>query len=221
MTRLAIFAGIFARGHGRPRFFALTAIALALSTLCGCDAGSDLLSASLPSASGWTRVPTREWLLNEGLGPANIAYCEVPSCPRPTVVATFAAEGEEANRLARALADPKSLLKAQRVKVAVARDPRAKSTPSADKPKSREKAERIEADGLSGYRVTLLPEVSDGHEAYVVVLAAREGGTLNAALAVTTDADAALQAARAAAKSFARPGREAPKGEKPIEEIAR
>jgi len=194
-------------------------MALALSTLCACNAGSDLLG--LPSASGWTRVPTRDWLLNEGLGPANIAYCEMPSCPRPTVVATFAVEGEEAKRLSLALADPKSLLKAQRVKVAVARDPRFKSKPVSDKPKSREKAERIEADGLSGYRVPLLPEVADGHEAYVVVLTAREGETLKAALAVTTDADAALQAARAAAKSFAHLSPEAPKGEKPIEEIAK
>ena len=81
------------------------------------------------------------------------------------------------------------------MKVATARDPKVKSKPASDKPKSREKAERIEADGLSGYRVTLLPEVADGHEAYVVVLTAREGETLKAALAVTTDADAALQAA--------------------------
>ena len=93
-------------------------MALALSTLCACDAGSDPLGGGLLSASGWTRVPTREWLLNEGLGPANIAYCEMPSCPRPTVVATFAAEGEEAKRLSLALADPKSLLKAERVKIA-------------------------------------------------------------------------------------------------------
>lgn len=164
-------------------------------------------------------MPTREWLLNEGLGPASIAYCEVPSCSRPTVVATFAADGEEAKRLARALADPKSFLKAERVKVAVARDPKVKAKTESSKPKSREKAERIEADGLAGYRVTLVPEVPDGHAAYVVVLTAREGETLKAALAVTTDADAALQAARAAAKSFASP--ETPKGEKPIEEIAK
>jgi hypothetical protein len=196
-------------------------MALALSTLCACNAASDLLGAGLPSASGWTRVPTRDWLLNEGLGPANIAYCEMPSCPRPTVVATFAVEGEEAKRLSLALADPRSLLKAERVKVATARDPKVKSKPASDKPKSREKAERIEADGLSGYRVTLLPEVADGHEAYVVVLTAREGEMLKAALAVTTDADAALQAARAAAKSFAHLSPEAPKGEKPIEEIAK
>ena len=167
-------------------------------------------------------MPTREWLLNEGFGPANIAYCEVPSCPRPIVVATFAAEGEEARILSRALADPKALLKAERFKVATARDPRLKSKPaSADKPKSREKAERIEADGLTGYRVTLTPEVADGHEAYVVVLAAREGETLKAALAVTTDADAAFQAARAAAKSFVHGTQEAPPRQKPVEEIAK
>jgi hypothetical protein len=196
-------------------------MALALSSLGACEAGSDLLSLGLAPASGWTRLPTREWLLNEGLGPANIAYCEVPSCPRPTVVATFAAEGEEAARLSRALADPKALLKAERYKVATARDPRLKSKPAAEKPKSREKAERIEADGFSGYRVTLTPEVADGHEAYAVVLTAREGDKLQAALAVTTDPDAALQAAEAAAKTFARGSQEAPPRQKPVEEIAK
>ena len=129
MTSLTCFAHDFARGRRRPRFYALAAMALALSALCACNAGSDLLGAGLPSASGWTRVPTREWLLNEGLGPANIAYCEMPSCPRPTVVATFAVEGEEAKRLSLALADPRSLLKAERVKVATARDPRSRASP--------------------------------------------------------------------------------------------
>ena len=194
--------------------------ALALLSLCACEAGSGLLSGALPTASGWTRLPTREWLLNEGLGPANIAYCEVPSCPRPTVVATFAAEGEEANRLARALADPKALLKAQRYEVATARDPRVKSKPAPEGPKSREKVERIEADGFAGYRVTLSPSVADGHEAYAVVLAAHEGERLEAALAVTTDPDAALQAAKAAAKTFVH-GQEPPPGQKPAEEIAK
>ncbi|MBV8428000.1 MAG: hypothetical protein JOZ88_12230 [Hyphomicrobiales bacterium] len=212
----------FARGRHRPRFCVLAAATLALLCLCGCESGSDFMGAGIPSASGWTRLPTREWLLNEGLGPANIAYCEVPSCPRPTVVATFAAQGEEARRLSRALADPKALLKAERYKVATARDPRFKTKPaSAEKPKSREKAERIEADGLAGYRVTLVPEVADGHEAFVVVLAAREGETLKAALAVTTDADAALQAARAAAKTFAHGPQEPPPVQKPAEEIAK
>ncbi|MBV9111269.1 MAG: hypothetical protein JOY67_00445 [Hyphomicrobiales bacterium] len=215
------FAKPFARERRRPRFCTVAAIALALSSLCACEAGTDLLGAGVTSASGWTRLPTREWLLNEGLGPANIAYCEVPSCPRPTVVATFAAEGEEAKRLSRALADPKALLKAERFKVATARDPRLKSKPALDKPKSREKAERIEADGFTGYRVTLTPEVADGHEAYAVVLSAREGEKLQAALAVTTDPDAALQAAEAAARSFGHGSNEAPPRQRPVEEIAK
>ncbi|MBV9518616.1 MAG: hypothetical protein JO068_10885 [Hyphomicrobiales bacterium] len=220
MTSLAVFAKPCLRGPRRPHFCALGVLALALSSLCACEAGSDLLSASLPSTSGWTRLPTREWLLNEGLGPANIAYCEVPSCPRPTVVATFAADGEEAKRLSRALADPKALLKAERFKVATARDPRLKSKPAPEKRKSREKAERIEADGFTGYRVTLTPEVADGHEAYAVVLTARAGEKLEAALAVTTDPDAALQAAEAAARTFRGP-QEAPPPQKPVEEIAK
>ncbi len=47
----------------------------------------------------------------------------------------------------------------------------------------------------------------------MVVLTAREGDTLKAALAVTTDADAALQAAQAAAEASPALSPEAPQGE--------
>jgi hypothetical protein len=173
-----------------------------LVLLAGC-AGFDTGIAGLPAASGWRRLPVHDWLLNEGLGPAKIVYCEVPSCPRPAVVATFSAEGEAAARLLRALSDPKSLLAAKRVEVATARDPRVKSKIGKEKPRSREEAERIEADGFAGYRVTLRPATADGHPAFAVVLSKRYDDKVKAALAVTTDPDAALQEARTAAKTFA------------------
>jgi hypothetical protein len=222
VIRLAVPAPFFEGGRKRSRFPAFRAMtaAFALSALCACDASFDLGSPGL-RAAGWARLPTHDWLLNEGLGPANIIYCEVPSCPRPSVVATFSAEGEEGRRLLRALADPRSLLQAKRLPVATARDPRFKAKPSKEKPKSREKAERIEADGLAGYRVTLSPEAADGHEAYAVVLTARDGDKVRAALAVTTDPGAALDEARAAAKSFTGDADRSPPGENAIEQIAK
>lgn len=195
-------------------------MALAFAPLAGC-AGFDAGIAGLPAASGWAPLPTHDWLLNEGLGPAKIVYCEVPTCPRPAVVATFSAEGEEAGRLLRALADPTALLRAKRVTVATARDPRQKSNPTKEKPKSREAAERIEADGFAGYRVTLSPEIAGGHQAYAVVLTARDGDKVRAALAVTTDPDAALEEARAAAKTFTGEADGAARRNNAIEQIAK
>jgi hypothetical protein len=156
----------------------------------------------LPAASGWRPLPLSSWLLNEGFGPATIVYCQAPSCAQPSVVATFEAQGESAQRLERALADPKALLLAKRVEVATARDPRFKRKVAAGKPKSSEHAERIEADGLRGYKITLSPDIPGGHQAYVVVLARRADEVVKVALAVATDPEAALQEARAAAKTF-------------------
>ncbi len=124
-----MFVHDFARGRRRPRFPALAAMALALSTLCACNAGSDLwggLPLRLRMDAGADNVKIA--VEQQGFGPANIAYCEMPSCPRPTVVATFAVR-RRGEGLSLALADPKSLLKAERVKFATARDPSPRASP--------------------------------------------------------------------------------------------
>ncbi|MFI5013290.1 MAG: hypothetical protein ACHQAY_13185 [Hyphomicrobiales bacterium] len=189
------------RGRRRPRFRVALAILASLTLLSAC-AGFGSGIAELPATSGWQRLPVRSWLLNEGFGAATIVYCPAQSCARPAMVATFSAEGETALRLMRSLADPKALLLAKRVEVAVARDPRFKRKAASEKPKSSEHAEPVAADGLSGYRVTLSSDVAGGHVAYAVVLAKRDADAVKVALAVTTDPDAALQDARAAARTF-------------------
>ncbi|SEB90866.1 hypothetical protein SAMN05444161_0122 [Rhizobiales bacterium GAS191] len=176
--------------------------ATGLLALCASCSTFDTGIGDLPSGSGWRRLPTHKWLLNDGFGKANIIYCPPASCAHPAVVATFEAQGEMATRLLRALANPKSLLAAKRFEVATARDPRFKRKPEKTPRKSSEQAEPVEADGIAGYRVTLSPKEADGHAAYAVVLAKREGDTVKAALAVTVDPQAALQQARAAAKTF-------------------
>ena len=67
----------------------------------------------------------------------------------------------------------------------------------------------------------LATEAADGHEAYAVVLTARDGDKVRAALAVTTDPGAALDEARAAAKSFTGDADRSPPGENAIEQIAK
>jgi hypothetical protein len=162
------------------------------------EAGIDLL----PSPSGWQSLPLRGWVLNEGLGPVRIAYCPAPRCAEPSVVATVAAQGEEARRLERALANPKTLFTAKRVEVATARDPRLKRSPAKTASGSAEHAERFQIDGLTGYRITISPKGADGHAAYAVVLAKHEDDAVKIAFAVSTNPDTALQAGRAAALSF-------------------
>jgi hypothetical protein len=162
------------------------------------EAGFDLL----PSASGWRSLPLRSWVLNDGLGPVTLTYCPAPRCAEPSVVATVVARGDEAQRFERALADSKTLFMAKRFEVARARDPRSRRSAKSSRPPSSEQAERLEIDGLKGYRVALTPKSGEGHAAYAVVLAKREDGALKIAFAVSTTADAALQESRAAAKSF-------------------
>jgi hypothetical protein len=178
------------------------ACGMPLILLAACvelEAGMDLL----PSASGWRSLPLRSWVMNDGLGPAAITYCPQPRCADPSVVATLVAQGDEARRLERALASPRTLLMAKRFEVARARDPRLKHLPKTPREeRSSERAERLEIDGLRGYRVALTPKSGDGHAAYAVVLAKHEDGRFKVAFAVSTSPDAALEQSRAAAKSF-------------------
>jgi hypothetical protein len=162
------------------------------------EEGFDLL----PSASGWRALPLRGWVLNEGLGPVVISYCPTPRCTEPSVVATVIAQGEDATRLERALASPKTLFMAKRFEIATARDPRLKHMRKISSPLGSEHAERLDIDGLKGYRVTLAPNSAEGHPAYAVVLAKREDGVLKVAFAVSTNPDSALEQGRGAAKSF-------------------
>lgn len=201
MIGRAVIVEPIERGRWRPRFRAAAALVASLALLSACVGfGSGI--AELPASSGWQRLPIRNWLLNEGFGPATIVYCPVPLCAQPAMVATFSVQGEMAVRLMHTLADPKALLEAKRVEAATARDPRFKRKAARQKPKSSEHAERVEADGLTGYRVTLSPDIAGGHAAYAVVLARHDDDVAKIALAVTTDPDAALQEARAAAKTF-------------------
>jgi hypothetical protein len=190
------------RGRSRPRFRASgLAASVVLLALAGCG-GYELGLPDLPSIAGWQQLPLRNWVMNEELGPARIVYCQPRFCVRPAVVATLTAQGQEATRLMRSLADPQALLRAKRYEVAVARDPRFKRKTTDSPRKSGAHAEPIEAGGLKGYRVTLSPSIAGGHAAYAVVLARPEADRAQVALAITTDPDAALQEALAAAKSF-------------------
>jgi len=190
------------RGRGRPRFrLGLAIAATTLALLAGCG-GYGLGLPELPAIDGWRQLPLRNWLMNDELGPARIVYCPPQSCQRPGVVATLTAEGEEATRLMRSLADPQALMRAKRYEIQVARDPHSKRKTTTSPRKSNARVEPVEADGLKGYRVILSPRIAGGHVAYAVVLGRREADRAVAALAVTTDPDAALEEARAAAKSL-------------------
>ena len=190
------------RGRSRPRFRADVVVAtVALALLAGCG-GYGLGLPELPAIAGWQQLPLRKWVINDDLGPAQIVYCPSRTCGRPAMVATLTAQGEEATRLMRSLADPQALMRAKRYEIEVARDPRLTHKPKSAPRKSIARAEPVEADGLKGYRVILSPKIAGGHVAYAVVLARREADRAMAAIAVTTDPDAALQQARAAAKSF-------------------
>jgi hypothetical protein len=185
----------------RRRLRIAGAFAASLVLLAACvdfAPGVDLL----PSASGWQSLPIRGWLMNEGFGPVTIVYCGPSRCAEPSVVATFVAEGETALRLEHALETPKTLLMAKRYEVEKARDPRFKRKPASERRKSSEHVERLAADGLDGYKVTLASEIAGGHPAYAVVLARRADGIVKVAFAVSTDPDTALQEARAAAKKL-------------------
>jgi hypothetical protein len=180
----------------------VAALAATLLLVSACIYYGDDI-ALLPSGSSWRPLPLRRWILNDGLGPVTIVYCDRSSCAAPSVAATFEAHGDTARQLELALADPRSLLKAKRYEVQVARDPRLKTKPKETERKSSEAAEPLEADGLKGYRVALTPKIDGGHPAYAVVLMKRgPDSVVKAALGVSADPDLALQGAKAAAKTF-------------------
>jgi len=189
-------------GRRRSGILAAAALAFSVALLSACIEEEGPGIALLPASSGWQSLPLGSWLLNQGLGPVTIVYCGPSRCGKPSVAATFEAEGETASRLEQALADPKSLLMAKRFEVATARDPRSKRKAADGKRKSSEHVERLAADGIDGYRVTLSPEIAGGHAAFAVVLARREKGMVKVAFAVSTDPDTSVEEARAAANSF-------------------
>jgi hypothetical protein len=180
------------------RVAVLAAVLVSLSACVDFGTGLDLL----PSPSGWQNLPIRSWLLNDGLGPVTIIYCRPTRCEKPSVIATIEAKGEVARRLEKALASPGTLLAARHVEAATARDPRFRRKPKPSQRASSEKAERVKAGALEGYRVTLAPEIEGGRTAYAVVLAERLAGSIKIAFAISMDPDTAMQGAKTAAQGF-------------------
>ena len=171
---------------------------LSLLTACSNHFGPGL--AELAADRGWQPLPIGSWVVNDGLEPRTIVYCAGAPCLRPAVAALIAVEGRKADEFERGLAtDPARLAREFSKPVDAAKG--AKPRPAAAKIKSTTSVSRFDGGGPSGLLVEIRGKGSTGLLAATAILYGREAGKLVMAIAVSNDAEAAQNYARAAWRS--------------------
>ncbi|WP_186419836.1 hypothetical protein [Bosea sp. CS1GBMeth4] len=166
----------------------LGALALAAVLIAGCADHFGPGLVQLAAGRGWEPLPIRNWVVNDGISPKAIVYCTPQDCQRPGVAALLTFEGREATDMARTLAlDPARLARE------FSKRPKAKQ---AGKPKSTTTVSRFRQDGADGILVEIRAR-DGGRLAATAILYARRGDALTMAIAVTDEAQAAKDFARA------------------------
>lgn len=187
MSTAAFETMMTGRGRLRSRLrFGAAALALVLIAGCADHFGPGLVQ--LAAGRGWEPLPIRNWVVNDGISPKAMVFCTPQDCQRPGVAALLTVEGREAADMARALAlDPARLARE------FSKRPKAKQT---GKPKSTTTVSRFRLDGADGILVEIRAR-DGGRLAATAILYARRGDTLAMAIAVTDEAQAAQDFARA------------------------
>lgn len=176
-------------GRGRLRSrLRLGALALAALLTAGCADHFGPGLVQLAAGRGWEPLPIRNWVVNDGISPKAMVYCTPQDCQRPGVAALLTFEGREAADMVKALAlDPARLARE------FSKRPKAKQ---AGKPKSTTTVSRFRQDGADGILVEIRAR-DGGRLAATAILYARRNDTLAMAIAVTDEAQAAQDFARA------------------------
>lgn len=182
----------------------LAALVCGLSLLSACSRHFGPGLAELAADRGWRPLPIASWVVNEGLDPRSIVYCLGEPCLRPGMAALIAAEDGRADELERALAADPARLAREFSKAAPARGSKSKDSkakPAAKPVKSTTRVERYTSEGARGLLVEIRGEGETGKLAATAILYGREAGRLVMAVAVSNDAEAAQNYARAAWRS--------------------
>lgn len=190
MTAAAADRALAGRGRLRSRLrFGASALALLLLAGCADHFGPGLVQ--LAAGRGWEPLPIRNWVVNDGVVPKAIVYCPPEDCVRPGVAALLTLEGREAVEMEKALAlDPARLARefSKRSEGAKRKQPA--------KPASVTTVSRFKLDGASGILVEI--RAREGERlAATAILYARKDKALAMAIAVTNEAQAARDYARA------------------------
>lgn len=205
MSPVSGVSHISKREPSRSRF-RVSALAGAALLLAGCSSQFGIGFAELAADRGWQPLPIGHWVLNDGLSAKAMAICPRESCTRQGFAALIALEGREADALERTLAtDPTRLARdfakpptpADKASTKAAAKTTARSA-RPDAPKSATSVTRYTDGDANGLLVEIRALGDSGKRAVTAILSARSGTTLNVAIGVSTDPDAARTQARAA-----------------------
>lgn len=178
------------RGRLRSRLrFGVPALVLLLLAGCADHFGPGLVQ--LAAGRGWEPLPIKNWVVNDGVVPKAIVYCPPEDCVRPGVAALLSFDGREAAEMEKALAlDPARLARE------FSKRADAKKAKQPAKPASTTTVSRFKLDGANGILVEI--RAREGERlAATAILYARKDKALAMAIAVTNEAQAARDYARA------------------------
>lgn len=153
----------------------------------------------VPSGDPWAALPLKRWIGEGRIAPEAVAGCWTADCPSRLAVGVFRASGEEAEALARVLADPERLARVLR------NPPPPRAGPArARKPEARvpiEVSAAPLAEGAArGFLVTLARRDGSRPPVHGAAFGARDADGLGVVIAVGERADAVERAARRAAR---------------------
>ena len=174
-----------ARLSRRPAKAAIAAaLALVVAACAELHTVADVVFPStvpgLPAEGGWTSLPLRRWLTEEGIEPVAISACM--DCPEPAVAGLFRARGADAARLRAASGDPAALV------AALTRAPGGR----AKRPgmRARVAAEAAQEGGRPGYLVRLSRQDGSRRAAGYVATVEQAGATQVLVIVATSEASA-------------------------------
>ena len=182
----------------------LAALLGGLSLLTACSNHFGFGLAELAADRGWQPLPIGSWVVNDGIEARTIVYCAGEHCLRPAVAALIVAEGRRADEFERGLATDPARLAREFSKPANSGGTAkgtAKSRPAAATIKSTTSVSRFDGGGPPGLLVEIRGKGETGLLAATAILHGREAGKLVMAIAVSNDAEAAQNYARAAWRS--------------------
>jgi hypothetical protein len=173
--------------------------------LTGCSNQFGYGITELPADRGWTPLPIGHWVLNDGISAKAMSICPRQDCTRQGFAALIALDGPEADALERTLATDPARLARDFAKTTKTTEAAKKTAGAATKPRSAPTKPRstthvdryVEADA-NGLLVEIRALDDSGKRAFTAILSRRSGATLNVAIGVSTDTDAARRQALAA-----------------------
>lgn len=179
------------RASGRGLLAAGAAAGILMSTLAGClDVGLISEVAFPPTVPGlppdqpWVALPVGAWVTEGGIRADGVAGCFAAGCAPQAAVGLFRAEGDDAQAVARVLADPERLARyvaGTSGPVRGARRPAARTAVS---------VERLRSGEASGFVIRIV-RPDGGHMATGIVLARIRGRSTTFVLVIAAAEDAA------------------------------